>query len=132
MAKPLSKRIRKSLRTTVKSAEKRLDPLLPGNGTPTAAVAGMAIAGVAGVAGVAAAVRRIRKGRDQATSFHVRSNGDGWVVGIDGHDEPIGTFRTKRKAVQAARRSAAEAAPSRLVIYTADGAEQNSHSYELV
>ncbi len=132
MAKPLSKRIRKSFRGTAKSVGRRLDSTLPGGSPPAAVLTGAAIAGVAGVAGVAAAVGYLRRNREKAATFHVRANGEGWLLVRDGADDPVAEFRTKRKAVQAARKTAAGSAPSRLVIYTADGAEQVSHNYELV
>jgi len=49
----------------------------------------------------------------------------------DGSDDPIQKFRTKATAVRAARKAAADAAPSDLLIHASDGTVQATHSYQL-
>ena len=87
---------------------------------------------VAVAAGAAVAAHLRRKEPLDAATFHVDLDGDGgWNLRAEGSDDPIQTFRTKAMAVRAARKVAADAAPSDLTIHTADGTVQTTHSYHL-
>ena len=86
---------------------------------------------VAAAAGAAVAVRMRRKGPHDAATFHVNlDDGEGWAIWIEGSDDPIQKFRTKSMAVRAARKAAADSAPSDLLIHLSDGTVQATHSYE--
>ena len=87
---------------------------------------------VAAAAGVAVAVHVLKKGPLDAATFHVNLDDDeGWALRTEGSDSPIQKFRTKAIAVRAARKAAADAAPSDLMIHAADGTVQATHSYRL-
>ena len=129
MAKPISKKIEKTLKDGAKALEKSIQGLGSSKSTPSAAA--MAGVAVAGVAGVAAAVHYLRKGPDGAASFHLVPNEDaGWAVNAEGADKPLKTFETKKDALEWAREMAAKEAPCELVIHNLDGKVQTSHSYE--
>jgi hypothetical protein len=130
MAKPLSKRLEKQIKKGMKGVEKTVSSVKPKKGPSPAKVAGVAGAAIAGAAGVAAAVHHLRRGPGSAATLHVRRNGDQlWEISAEGSDTPVGTYETKKAAVRAARKAAADAAPSDLVIHRTDGSVQVSHSY---
>ena len=134
MASPISKKTKKRFRRGAKTVERSIKNLRPGrkkSGRKAAVVAGTG-AVVAAAAGVAVAIHLLRKGPLAAATFHVNLDGDGgWALRADGSDDPIQTFRTKAMTVRAARKAAADAAPSDLMIHAADGSVQATHSYQL-
>jgi hypothetical protein len=93
-----------------------------------ALAAGAAAAGLAAVAAAGIAMTR-RAGSEVV--YHVRPGGDGWVVVTEGSDTPVATHATKREAVTAARRLAAQHAPSQLVIHRTDATIQARHRYRV-
>lgn len=86
-------------------------------------------AGVAAAAGAAAAGFLVAARNRKEPIYHVRPDGEGWVVAREGKDDPRSVHRAKKGAVQAGRREAREHAPSHLVIHGADGGVQRSHKY---
>jgi hypothetical protein len=134
MANPISKKTEKRLRRGAKTVEKSIKNLRPGrkkSGRKSSVVAGTGVL-VAAAAGAAVAVRLLTKGPLDAATFHVNLDGDGgWNLRAEGSDDPIQAFRTKAMAVRAARKAAADAAPSDLVIHLSDGTVQATHSYHL-
>ena len=134
MAKPISTKTKKRLRHGVKTVEKSIKRLRSGgkkSGGKSSVVAGTGVA-VAAAAGVAVAVHLLRKGPLDVATFHVSLDGDGgWAIRAEGSDDPIQKFRTKAIAVRAARRAAADVAPSDLMIHASDGTVQATHSYHL-
>ncbi len=134
MATPISKKTKKRFRQGAKTVEKSIKNLRPGHKKSRArssVVAGTGVL-VAVAASAAVAAHLLRKGPLDAATFHVNLDGDGgWNLRAEGSDDPIATFRTKAMAVRAARKAAADAAPSDLLIHTADGSVQATHSYQL-
>ena len=132
MKKPRSKKLEKRIKKGLKKVEKTVSSARPKRSPSPATVAGVAGAAVAGAAGVAAAFRYLRRGPRSAATLHVRRNEDDrqWEIAAEGSDALVGTYKTKKEAVRAARRAAAEAAPSDLVIHRTDGSVQASHSYD--
>ncbi len=134
MAKPISKKTKKRLRRGAKTVEKSIKNLRSGrkkSGGKSSMVAGTGVL-VAAAAGVAVAVHLLRKGPLDAATFHVNLDADGgWALRAEGSDDPTQTFRTKAIAVRAARKAAADAAPSDLMIHASDGTVQVTHSYHL-
>lgn len=88
------------------------------------AAAGAAAAATA--AGIAAAAFKGRK----PTTYHVRPQGDEWVVQAEGSKQASSTHGTKRQAVKSGRELAGNQAPSRLVIHRVDSTIQKEHSYQ--
>jgi len=132
VTKPRSKQLEKKLKKGMRSVEKTVSKVKPTRGPSPAKVAGVAGAAVAGAAGVAAAVRYLRRGPGGAATLHVKRRGDGpWEISVEGRRQAAGTYDTKKEAVRAARRAAAEAAPSDLVIHRTDGSVERSHHYEV-
>jgi len=128
MAKPISKKIKKQAKSAAKSVGKSVDKFKK-DGASKAAIAGAAALGAAGVA--AAALHFLRRGPRGAAIFHVAPDEEaGWTLKAEGSREPLEAFRTKGSAVRAARKVAADAAPSELVIHGRDGAVLKSHSYD--
>jgi poly(hydroxyalkanoate) granule-associated protein len=66
----------------------------------------------------------------EAHVFHVAPNDDGWIITVEGEDEPISEYGTKKEAVSAARSTAKEQAPSELVVHKQDRSVQESFSYD--
>ena len=66
----------------------------------------------------------------QARVFHVAPNDDGWIITVEGEDEPVSEYGTKKEAVSAARTAAKEQAPSQLVVHKQDRSVQESFSYD--
>ncbi len=134
MANPISKRTQRRLRRHASTVERSINSLRPGrkkSGRRSSVVAGTGVL-VAAAAGAAVAVHLLRKGPLDAATFHVNLDGDGgWALRAEGSDDPIQTFRTKTIAVRAARKAAADAAPSDLIIHASDGTVQATHSYHL-
>jgi hypothetical protein len=132
MANPISKSTKRRLRRHATTVERSIKNLRPGrkkSGGMSSVVAGTGVV-VAAAAGVAVAVHLLRKGPLDAATFHVNLDGDGgWALRADGSDDPIQKFRTKAMAVRAARKAAADAAPSDLMIHASDGTVQATHSY---
>jgi poly(hydroxyalkanoate) granule-associated protein len=62
--------------------------------------------------------------------LHVIPGDDGWTVTIEGEDEPVGTFDTKKEAVSAGRDAAKEHVPSQLIVHKQDRSVQESFSYD--
>jgi hypothetical protein len=134
MAKPISKKIKRTLRKSARTVEKSIGNLKSGRKKPAGKSTVVAGAGVvvAAAAGVAVALHLLRKGLHNAATFHVMFNGDeGWTLRADGSGDAIQTFRNKAIAVRAARKAAADAAPSDLMIHKSDGTVQATHSYQL-
>jgi hypothetical protein len=132
MATPISKQTKKRFRQGAKTVEKSIKNLRPGRkksrGRSTV-IAGTGVL-VAVAAGAAVAAHLRRKEPLDAATFHVDLDGDGgWNLRAEGSADPIETFRTKAMAVRAARKAAAVAAPSELMIHAADGTVQATHSY---
>ena len=61
--------------------------------------------------------------------FHVAPNNEGWIVTVEGEDEPASEHGTKKEAVSAARSTAKEQTPSQLVVHKQDRSVQESFSY---
>jgi poly(hydroxyalkanoate) granule-associated protein len=66
----------------------------------------------------------------EARVFHVVPNDEGWIVTVEGEDEPVSTHGTKKEAVSAARETAKEQPPSELVVHKQDRSVQESFSYD--
>ena len=66
----------------------------------------------------------------EARVFHVAPNDEGWIVTVEGEDEPISEHGTKKEAVSAARKTAKAKAPSELVVHKQDRSVQESFSYD--
>jgi len=66
----------------------------------------------------------------EARVFHVAPNDEGWIVTVEGKDEPISEHGTKKEAVSAARKTAKAKAPSELVVHKQDRSVQESFSYD--
>ena len=62
--------------------------------------------------------------------LHVIPGEDGWTVTVEGEDEPVGTFDTKKEAVSAGRDAAKEHVPSQLIVHKQDRSVQESFSYD--
>jgi poly(hydroxyalkanoate) granule-associated protein len=62
--------------------------------------------------------------------LHVVPGNDGWTVTIEGEDEPVGTYGTKKEAVSEGRTAAKEHAPSQLIVHKQDRSVQESFSYD--
>jgi len=62
--------------------------------------------------------------------LHVIPNEDGWTVTVEGEDEPVGTFDTKKEAVSAGRDAAKDHVPSQLIVHKQDRSVQESFSYD--
>jgi poly(hydroxyalkanoate) granule-associated protein len=62
--------------------------------------------------------------------LHVVPGDDGWTVTIEGEDEPVGTYGTKKEAVSEGRTAAKEHAPSQLIVHKQDRSVQESFSYD--
>lgn len=90
-------------------------------------VMGAAGAVAAAAVGVGVAVARMRN--TEPAVYRVRSMPDGWVVSLDGGGEPLSTHGTKKEALSAGRKAAADAAPSTLVLHYQDGREQKRLTY---
>jgi hypothetical protein len=97
---------------------------------------GRVIAGAAGLAAAAAAtagaVLYKRKGGsngDRAV-FHVKPDGEGWVVKGDGAERASSTHGTKKDALAAGRELAHKRVPSQLVVHKSDGKVQETWSYD--
>ena len=134
MTTPISKKTKKRFRQGARTVEKSIKNLRPGRRKSRGRSSVVAGTGVlaAVAAGAAVAAHVLRKGPLDATTFHVNLDGDGgWNLRAEGSDDPIQTFRTKAMAVRTARKAAADAAPSELMIHTADGTVQATHSYHL-
>ena len=126
MAKSIGETVKKRVRKGAEALGRKKAP----DGPAKAKLVGVAVAGVAGMAGIVAAVQHLRKGSNGTATLHVRTRGDEWILAADGREEPLEAFRTKEEAVDAARKAAAEAAPSELVIHRLDGSVMKTHHYE--
>lgn len=97
---------------------------------------GKVIAGAAGLAAAAAAtagaVLYKKKGGsgDGRAVFHVKPEGDGWVVKGDGAERASSTHGTKKEALAAGRELAHQRVPSQLVVHKSDGKVQETWSYD--
>ena len=134
MVTPISKKTQKRFRQGAKTVEHSIKNLRPGrknSHVKSTVAAGTGVVAVA-AAGVAVAVHLLRKESHDEATFHVNvnANGDGgWALRAEGSDDPVQTFPTKASAVRAARKAAADAAPSDLLIHLSDGTVQATHSY---
>jgi hypothetical protein len=63
-------------------------------------------------------------------TLHVVPTDDGWTVTIEGEDEAVGTFDTKKEAVSVGRETAKKHTPSQLVVHKQDRSVQESFSYD--
>jgi len=62
--------------------------------------------------------------------LHVIPGSDGWTVTVEGEDDAVGTFDTKKEAVSAGRDAAKEHVPSQLIVHKQDRSVQESFSYD--
>lgn len=126
MEKRLGKRA-KSVGNAVGDSVERVSDEVRSHPTRSAVAAlGVALVG----AGVTAAYRYLRRSNGVAT-LHVVSDGeDGWMIRDGDSIAAVSSFGTKREALDAARAAAAAAAPSQLIIHTADGSVLREHHYE--
>jgi poly(hydroxyalkanoate) granule-associated protein len=62
--------------------------------------------------------------------LHVIPGDDGWTVTVEGEDDAVGTFDTKKEAVSAGRDAAKEHVPSQLIVHKQDRSVQESFSYD--
>jgi len=62
--------------------------------------------------------------------LHVIPGNDGWTVTVEGEDDAVGTFDTKKEAVSAGRDAAKEHVPSQLIVHKQDRSVQESFSYD--
>lgn len=132
MVKPIAKKTQERFRRGAKTVEKSIRNLKPGHKKSHLKSTVLAGTGVvaAAAAGVAVAAHFLRKERHDEATFHVNLDGDGaWALRTEGSDDPIQTCPTKASAVRAARKAAADAAPSDLLIHLSDGTVQAMHSY---
>jgi hypothetical protein len=130
MATPIAKKTRKRFRQGAKTVEKSFKNLRSGHKKSVNKASVVAGTGVLVAAGVAVAALALRKEAHDGVTFHVDLDSDGaWALRADGSGKPIETFRTKAIAVRAARKAAADAAPSDLMIHMSDGTVQATHSY---
>ncbi len=67
----------------------------------------------------------------QTTVYHVKPDGEEWVLEAEGASRATSRHGTKKESLQAGRTVAAGKAPSRLVIHRADGTIQRQHAYGL-
>lgn len=93
-------------------------------------------AGVAAATGLAvAAKKRKDAGRKtaepDATVYHVKPDGEEWVVEAEGAARASSRHPNKKSAVEEGRSLAGKKTPSRLVIHRADGTVQRQHAYGL-
>lgn len=137
MNKSTKKAIKKHLDNASKTVAKAGEKIRPGkssSSTPrktVAAAAGLAALGAAGVATARALKQRKANGStdEPSTTFRVEADGEeGWILTSDGKQDDQ-RFGSKREALRVARRQAAEAQPSRLIIHRTDGRVQRSHTY---
>lgn len=66
----------------------------------------------------------------EARVLHVVPDEDGWVVTLEGEDEPVSRHDTKKEAVNAGREVAKAHAPSEFIVHKQDRSVQESFSYE--
>ncbi len=66
----------------------------------------------------------------EARVLHVVPGDEGWIVTIEGEDDPASTHDTKKDAVSAARKTAKAQVPSKLVVHKQDRSVQESFSYD--
>lgn len=95
---------------------------------------GQLIAGAAGLAAAATAAGAVlyktKGGSGNRTVYHVKPDGEGWVVKGDGAERAVSTHDTKKEALTAARELAHGKAPSQLVVHKSDGSVQEKFSYD--
>jgi hypothetical protein len=128
MEKQLGKRAKAVGDAVGDSVERVSDEVKSHPGRSAAAALGVALVGAAGIT---VAYRFLRRSNGIA-ALHVRPDGaDGWMITDGDSSTAVGSFRTKREALDAARDVAAEAAPSHLIIHRADGTVSREHSYEV-
>lgn len=66
----------------------------------------------------------------QERVLHVVPGSDGWIVTLEGEDDPVSAHDTKKEAVSTARKTAKEHTPSQLVVHKQDRSVQESFSYD--
>ncbi len=66
----------------------------------------------------------------EARVFHVAPNDEGWIVTVEGEEDPVSEHGTKKEAVSKARTTAKAQAPSQLVVHKQDRSVQESFSYD--
>lgn len=122
----MAKDLKKGAQRLAKDVKKSVGDLP--SGTAGKIVAGAAGLAAAGALGVAAA----RRGKKKLSAYHVvpAESDEGWEVQVEGRKKPVEVFSSKRSAVSAARKAAADAAPSTLSIHGKGGKIQRVHSYE--
>ena len=95
---------------------------------------GQLIAGAAGLAAAATAAGAVlyktKSGSGNRTVYHVKPDGEGWVVKGDGAERAVSTHDTKKEALTAARELAHGKAPSQLVVHKSDGSVQEKFTYD--
>ncbi|MEM9998697.1 MAG: DUF2188 domain-containing protein, partial [Bacteroidota bacterium] len=89
------------------------------------------------VAGAKESVKKKPAAKKKAASkkpapsvYAVEKHADGWAVMKEGNERATSVHGTKAAAVKDARETAKAHAPSMLVIYKADGTEQERNTYE--
>lgn len=93
-------------------------------------------AGVAAATGIAVAAKKRRDaGRKTdgppSTVYHVKPDGEEWMVEAEGAARASSRHPTKKAAVDEGRSLAGKKTPSRLVIHRSDGTVQRQHAYGL-
>lgn len=91
-----------------------------------------AIGAAAGAAAAATAVgfATAKMMGNKSHTYHVRPDGDQWLVQAEGAKQPAARHDIKRDAVSAGRTLAGKNTPSQLVIHRSDGSVQKEHRYE--
>jgi Uncharacterized protein conserved in bacteria (DUF2188) len=127
--------LRKQLETAKQTVSKagsafRLRKQTTGSEKAIVAAAGIAAMGAVGVAAARMRKKRAANGAlDSVTTFRLSADGEnGWLLSRDGNGEHQ-WFGNKRHALREARRTAASAQPSRLVVHATDGRVQQMHAY---
>lgn len=94
-----------------------------------ATAVGVAAAVVAGAVGVRA-IRRRAAGGEVESIFHLRQDGERWLLELEGAETPKATFDTKQEGLAAARELAHKSIPCELIVYRTDGSVQDRHAYQ--
>jgi hypothetical protein len=132
----MKRRTRKAVKKQIERASRKvtaageaLGVVTKGRGKTVARAAGIAALGAAGLVTAHALKQRRNGSAPTATTFRLEPDGEeGWVLKTDGKQDES-RFENKRAALREARRVAADAQPSRLVIYRTDGRVQRTHAY---
>ena len=119
--------------TFLTTLEERVEKALKRLGVPThAEVKDLAskVAKLSGEVTTLAAVIEGNRAGGATRVFHVVPHDAGWAVKQEGVEKPLGVHATKNEALAAARTTAQERVPSRLVTHKKDGMVQHSRSFK--